>query len=104
MAKYKIGDILVEDRRAYNSRQPFYQERDSTYPLCILRIDEIKDGVEHEGQILTTEETYWMYNSTVDTYTFGLTSTIDVSNTIRIAKDTEIYLYGAGREILEKGE
>ena len=104
MAKYKIGDVLVEDRRTYNSRQPFYKERDSIHPLCILRVDGIKDGIEHEGQTLTTEETYWMYNSTVGTYTFGLTKTIDVSSNIRIAKDTEIYLYGAGREILEKSE
>lgn len=102
--RYKIGDVLIEDRRGYPHRGP-YKERDAKYPICILRVDNITDRVEYNGvTVHEGDPVYYMYNATIDTYTIGEINTIDSLKSVRLAKETEIYIYGGGRERLEKTE
>ena len=103
MAKYKIGDILLEDRRDYGRGvMNIYKERDANHPFCVLIVEDIRPNIEIDGIVYEDEECYWLKNITINTYTFGRTTILDRLPTVRLARQMEIYLYGGGREKLEK--
>lgn len=103
MAKYKAGDILYEDRYEY-ARFGNHKEIDSKYPICVLRVEDVRPNIIYEEVQYTWEESYWMYNITRDINTFGTCKKIDSAETIRIANETEILIYGGGRETMEKAK
>ena len=89
--KYKVGDILLEDRSVYLMQN----ERDKNNPLMILRLKKIVPQFEYQGNVYENRLSYVFENMTVNTITFGAVEDIDNAKNFRIATELEISIYAS---------